>query len=81
MGQIEVEQAVFASHNNSRIRGYQLIARSPGIDEAVAQQLVRWSPSHDGLPAVLGPATGLSYFPVDRARVAIGRTTEGGPEY
>ncbi len=80
MAQIEVDQAVFASDNNARVRGYQLVARSAGIDDQVAHELCRWSPSHNGLHDEHPNTTGLCFFPVCD-RVAIGQSVFGAPEY
>lgn len=76
---IQVEQAIFASSDRGSMKGYQLVARSPGIDAVVGQELCRWSPtkfpSHDP-----GKWT-INYYPVNDDCVAVTRTVLGGPEY
>jgi hypothetical protein len=76
---MNVEQAVFASSDRGSVKGYQLIARSPGIDRLCSQQLCRWAPTQ-----MLSDDTSkwtINYFPVSDDLVAITRTVLGGPEY
>lgn len=78
---MRVEQAVYASAESSRMKGYQLVSRSEGIDRAMAHGLCRWAPSHAAL-ADPGPnAWSLNYFRVDPGHVAVARTTLGAAEY
>lgn len=63
------------------MKGYQLIARSAGLDRDTAQTLCRWAPSHSALIDQRFDADCLNVFPVDPRHVAISRTTFGGPEY
>lgn len=79
MKTVDVEQAIFASADHGAIRGYQLVARSRGIDRRGAQVLCRWSPTQ--LPGELPGGAALSCFPVSDETVAVARTFEGGPEY
>lgn len=81
MAQVEVEQAVFTSCANGSVQGYQLVSRSPGIDERVAQALRQWSPTHNGLESADKDACSINFFPIDKKRVAIGRTLFGLSEY
>ncbi len=81
MAQVEVDQAVFTSSGNGAVQGYQLVAKSAGIDERAAHVLRLWSPTHNGLASSDIGATSLSYFPIDKNRIAIGRTIYGLPEY
>ncbi|WP_153556282.1 GAP1-N2 domain-containing protein [Roseimaritima sediminicola] len=76
---IEVEQAIYASSCRPGIRGYQLVAKSAGIDPRVATELCRWAPTR--LPGSAANRDSINYFPIDRQRVAISRTMCGGPEY
>lgn len=78
MRMLEIDQAVFASADRGAIRGYQLVARSAGIDPTCSQTLCRWSPTQ--LPLGIDQWA-LSYFGVAEDRVAISRTLWGGPEY
>lgn len=78
---MKAEQAVFASADSSRMKGYQLVARSAGIDRSMAQELCRWAPSHSGLTHRDSRAWSINYFRIDDSRVAVTRTTYGGPEY
>lgn len=75
------EQAVFASADSQHRKGYQLVARSDGIDTPIAQELCRWAPSHGALVNPQPRAWSLSYFPADERHVAVARTTHGGAEY
>ncbi len=81
MAQVLVEQAVFSSDNNDRVRGYQIIARSPGVTRDIARELVRWSPSHQAILSAELNAQCVMCFPVSDRCVAIGRTVYGLPEY
>ena len=76
-----VEQAVFASSDNPRLRGYQIVAKSEGIDDRIAHQLVQWSPSHGGLLSHATKATGLFFFQLNEHQLAFGRSLYGTPEY
>ena len=75
------EQAVFASAERQHRKGYQLVARSDGIDAAIAQELCRWAPSHGALVDPEPHAWSLTYFPADDRHIAVARTTYGGAEY
>jgi len=44
-----VEHAIFASAEQDRAAGYQVVARSPGVCEADARELALWSPTHDSM--------------------------------
>ena len=78
---MELEQALFTSTRSQNLSGYHLVTRSPGIDEATAQALCRWSPSHDSLLSRHCNASSLNFFPLENDRFAISRTVLGGPEY
>jgi GTPase-associated protein 1, N-terminal domain type 2 len=81
MAQDLIEQAVFSSKVGRTVSGYHLVARSPGINEEVAGELSRWSPSHGALPGRERNAVGYSFFRLGPRRLAIGRTVHGLPEY
>lgn len=79
MKSFQVEQAVFASSDRGSMKGYQLVARSAGIDRTCGQELCRWAPSQlhcddDGFWTI-------NFFPVSERSIAITRTVLGGPEY
>ncbi len=81
MAKITVDQAIFASADNSRVQGYQLVARSEGIDDEIAHALRTWSPTHGGLFSDDPNTEGHSYFPINDKLVAVGRSVYGSPEY
>lgn len=81
MAQDLIEQAVYSSKVGRTVSGYHLCARSPGINEEVANELARWSPSHGGLPGRERNAVGFSFFRIGPRRLAVGRTVHGMPEY
>ena len=79
MTSMNLEQAVFASSDRGSVKGYQLVAKSQGIDRACSQELCRWAPTQ-----MLSEDTSkwtINYFPVSDDSVAITRTVLGGPEY
>ena len=79
MGLMDVEQAVFASSERGGMKGYQLVAKSAGIDRACAQELCRWAPTQMRSD---DPADWtINFFPLPPNRVAVTRTVLGGPEY
>lgn len=75
----QVEQAVFASSNRGRVRGYQVIARSTGVDRGVCQKLCQWTPTRP--PSNDPDNWTINYFPVSDHSIAVTRTVLGGPEY
>lgn len=79
MRTFEVEQAVFASSGRGNIKGYQLVARSAGVDRSTAQTLCRWAPTQ--VPSDDPNDWTINYFPIDEELVAVSRTVLGGPEY
>ena len=79
MQSFDIEQAIFASSDRGSVKGYQLVARSPGIDRAMSQCLCRWAPTQ--LPSDDPEQWVINYFPIDDQRVAVTRTVIGGPEY
>ncbi len=78
-GTITVEQAVFASSDRGRMKGYQIVSKSPGVDRPCSQELCRWAPSQllDNDPE----SWTINCFPVSADFVAVTRTVLGGPEY
>ena len=79
MQSFEIEQAIFASSERGSVKGYQLVARSPGIDRAISQCLCRWAPTK--FPSDDPEDWIINYFPIDDQLVAVTRTIIGGPEY
>ncbi len=75
----QVEQAVFASSNRGRVGGYQVIAKSSGVDRRTCQELCRWTPTR--APSNDPDNWTINYFPVSENSVAVTRTVLGGPEY
>lgn len=79
MGVMNVEQAVFASSDRGRIKGYQVVAHSSGIDRAMIQELCRWAPTQ--IPSDDPKDWTINYFPILSDAIAVTRTVLGGPEY
>ena len=79
MKTIAAEQAVFTSTDRGPIKGYQLVAKSAGIDRRLEQELSRWSPTRGFRDRPVDWS--LNCFPVFEDLTAITRTTLGGPEY
>jgi len=79
MKTIELPQAVFASADLGRMKGYQLVAKSDEIDRETAQELCRWSPSQ--LPGRDPGSWTLNCAKLDETRAVISRSVRGGPEY
>lgn len=79
MQSIQVEQAIFASSDRGSVKGYQLVAKSSGVDRTISQELCRWAPTQmlSSSPADWT----INYFPVSDDWVAVTRTVLGGPEY
>jgi hypothetical protein len=76
-----VEQAIFTSAKTHKVQGYHLVARSPGIDEALARCLTRWCPSHGAIAGPEPDADSLNFHPLENGYFALSRTMFGGPEY
>ena len=74
-----VDQAVFASSDRGRIKGYQLVSASSGVDRACSQELCRWAPTQ--FPTDDPDTWTINFFPVSRDLFAVTRTVLGGPEY
>ena len=61
---VRIEQAVFTSARTDRGLGYQIVATSPGVAEAVRRELAIWGPSHDSLLETGGDAVSFNFFPL-----------------
>ena len=78
---MQVEQAVFTSTRDGRVRGYHVAARSQGVDDRAEQTLTKWGPSHAALCSDHPSAESYNFHPVDDDTFALSRTMYGGPEY
>jgi hypothetical protein len=76
-----LDQALFTSVRGSRLEGYQLAARSAGIDEAEARELSRWSPAHDALLDPRDDAVSVNFHRLESGRYCASRTIKAGAEY
>ncbi len=76
---MKVEQAVFASSNRGRMGGYQLTAKSSGMDRTTCQELCRWTPTR--APSNDPDQWTINSFPISSDSIAVTRTVLGGPEY
>ena len=79
MQSFQVQQAIFASADRGSMKGYQIVARSAGVDRYISQTLHGWAPTQ--MPDDAPGAWTINYFPVNDQKVAITRTVLGGPEY
>lgn len=75
-----VEQAIFTSIRGDRLAGYQLAARSGGIDDALAQELSNWGPAHDAVETRLA-RTSVNVHPLGEEWICIAYTQLAGQEY
>lgn len=78
---IHVEQAVFGSANTRHKRGYQLLAQSPGVNEAIASELIAWAPTRKALLSGEESFESLNTFLVLEDWLVVSRTIYGRPEY
>lgn len=76
-----IEQAIFTSALSEQSAGYQLVARSAGIDDADVRALVAWGPSHDSLLDPGPDAVSINFHPLPSGAYCVSRTTPGGQEY
>jgi hypothetical protein len=82
---MQVEQITYGSIKRQRMKGYQIIGKSPGIDSRLATAFCRWAPSHNSLETApqeaVDDAWGLSFYPLSEIHFAIARSIHGGAEY
>ena len=82
---MQVEQISYGSLKRRRMKGYQIIGKSPGVDSPMAGAFCKWAPSHNSIETVDDQpptdAWGLSFFSLTDRNYAIARTVHGGPEY
>lgn len=76
-----LEQAVFTSVRGGRLEGYQLAARSAGVDLELAKELTAWGPAHDSLWSAAGDARSLNFHALAGGEYCLSRTTLAGAEY
>jgi len=76
-----IEQAIFTSARTDRAAGYQLIARSPGVNESDARELVVRAPSHDALAGSGADAASVNFHRLPSGALAISKTVLSGDEY
>jgi hypothetical protein len=63
------------------MRGYQLVARTPGVNVDQVRELTRRSPSHGAMLDTQTAAESMISFPLGDQQIAVGRTMHGLPEY
>jgi hypothetical protein len=79
MNVMKVQQAIFASSDRGTMKGYQLVAKSDGIDRLMSKELCRWMPSR---AASDDPNDwSINYFRINNDCYTIARSVLGGPEY
>ncbi|MEO1529983.1 MAG: hypothetical protein AAFX06_31595 [Planctomycetota bacterium] len=82
---MEIDQVTYGSVNRSRMKGYQVIGKSSGVDAAMASAFCKWAPSHNSLEVgddqSPREAWALSFFPLLDDHFAVARSVHGGPEY
>ncbi len=76
-----IEQAVFTSAQTERAVGYQVAARSAGVDEVDAKDLAVWCPSHDSLLDCGPQASSVNFHPLSSGAYCVSRTIAAGWEY
>ena len=82
---MQVDQVHYGSAKGRRMKGYQIIGKSLGVDANLSSAFCRWAPSHNSLERASGEALeqawGFSFFPLSDSHFAIARSMHGGPEY
>ena len=82
---MQVEQISYGSVKRPRMKGYQVIGKSSGIDSSLSGAFCKWAPSHNSIETSGDQAAvdswGLSFFPLPDDHFAVARTMHGGPEY
>lgn len=76
-----IEQAIFTSALSDQSAGYQLVARSAGIEEGDVSALIAWGPSHDSLLDTGADAVSINFHALPSGAFCVSRTTPGGQEY
>jgi hypothetical protein len=78
---VQIEQAIFTSAKTDRAQGYQLLSRSPQLDDADARELSLWAPSHGSLLDEPRQDTSANFFQLASGAYCVSRTTRAGAEY
>lgn len=78
---MRLEQAIFTSVRSERLDGYQLAARSVGVNDELAKELTAWGPAHDSMWLSEPGATSFNCHGLSEGRVCISLTTLSGAEY
>lgn len=76
-----IEQAIFTSARTGRREGYQIVARSPGVDEGDLRVLSARGPSHDSLWDAGDDAMSVNFFGLPSGCYCVAKTTLAGQEY
>ncbi|HET6880984.1 MAG TPA: hypothetical protein VFI31_12560 [Pirellulales bacterium] len=76
-----IEQAIFTSAQTARSDGYQVVARSPGIDALDLREIAVYGPSHDALWEQGDDALSINFFPLPSGSYCVARSTAPGQEY
>lgn len=76
-----VKQAVYTSVRTGRNEGYQLAARSPGISDQEARELMQWGPGHDSLYPDSPAETSINFHHVESGAYCVSQTKLAGREY
>ncbi|HVA49465.1 MAG TPA: hypothetical protein VNH11_24070 [Pirellulales bacterium] len=76
-----VEQAIFTSADTGRRDGYQLVATSPGVDEADLRALASRGPSHDSLWETGDDAMSVNCYALPSGCYCVSKTTPAGQEH
>jgi hypothetical protein len=78
---IPIEQAIYTSAVTERGAGYQIVARSPGLQDEDARELAVWCPSHDSFLDWGPEAVSYNFHPLPSGAFAVSRTVPAGWEY
>src|SRR3954447_470873 len=78
---MRLEQAIFTSIKGPRLEGYQLAAKSGGIDGELEKELAAWGPAHDSLWDTRHDARSVNFHPLTSGDYCLSCTTLAGGEY
>ncbi|MGW8256566.1 MAG: GAP1-N2 domain-containing protein [Thermoguttaceae bacterium] len=76
-----VEQAIYTSAKTDHSHGYQVIARSPGLQADDSRELAAWCPSHDSLLETGEDAMSVNFHSLPSGAYCVSRTVPAGWEY
>lgn len=77
---VHCDQAIFTSVRSAVGSGYRLVAASRGLRAEEKQQIVKRSPSHEGLCHTGPDAIGISFYPLSSGRLGVAYTCCAGLE-